>query len=372
MKAPQIIPDLGDALGVAATRGEESLWPAGWQRLSDLWVPAAGVQGAKIVNLCRGGRDCVLQHAARTWTASKFGVGINLAGGTSDEYGLFASSLVDYGTEHTCTMLCKAHNYGDLPLAGNAYNDGGYAFFFNNYNAIAYCNTAGNAVTFNLTGGPYQNLWVQWTVARKGTTVTLYRDGVQVDTDTLGSDDVLELRAIGAYSGGSYEYDGEIAMVAIHGYRMPGAAIREFADSGWWRMLARRPLMRRVGAVGGGATVQPDAVAMPMAVPAPTIAATVQPDPVALAMAVPSAVVQATVQPAPVAMPMGVPAATVAAAVQPAPVAMPMGLPSPTLAAAVQPDPLAMPMAIPSVSAGAPTGGAAAIAAYFLTRLRHG
>jgi hypothetical protein len=120
------------------------------------------------------------------------------------------------------------------------------------------------------------------------------------------------------------------------------------------------PLVIPTPAVGAGRVVTPDPVAVPLVIPAPTVTAhvavTVTPSPVAVPLVIPTptVVVNALVAPSPVAVPLAIPTPTVTAGrvITPSPVAIPLVIPAPTIttgtAVTVTPSPVAITLAIPT------------------------
>lgn len=109
---------------------------------------------------------------------------------------------------------------------------------------------------------------------------------------------------------------------------------------------------------GGSVTISPDAVTVPLVVPAPTVtlgALTLTPDPVSVPLVIPAPTVASTyaLAPDPVAVPLVVATPTVslgALTLTPDPTTIPVVIPAPTIARslALVPDPVAVPLVIPA------------------------
>jgi hypothetical protein len=76
------------------------------------------------------------------------------------------------------------------------------------------------------TGG-----WVQWALVRDGSTLTIYRDGVAVDSSSLGSEGSTSLVGdLGVQSDGHYHLDGDLDEVAVYDDALtPGTVYDQYA-----------------------------------------------------------------------------------------------------------------------------------------------
>jgi hypothetical protein len=75
--------------------------------------------------------------------------------------------------------------------------------------------------------------WVYWALVRDGSTLSVYRDGVLLDTSSLGDEGPTPLIGdIGSTSGLSYFMDGDIDEVAIYGAALPIATLLEHYEVG--------------------------------------------------------------------------------------------------------------------------------------------
>jgi hypothetical protein len=74
--------------------------------------------------------------------------------------------------------------------------------------------------------------WVYWALVRSGQTLTLYRDGLQVGSDSLGGEGASALDgAIGTY-GGRYFLHGDVGQVAVYGAALSPAEVLEHYQVG--------------------------------------------------------------------------------------------------------------------------------------------
>jgi hypothetical protein len=74
--------------------------------------------------------------------------------------------------------------------------------------------------------------WVYWALVRSGQTLTLYRNGVQVGSSSLGSEGASELNGtIGAYSA-SYFLNGDVGQVAVYSSALSASAVELRFEAG--------------------------------------------------------------------------------------------------------------------------------------------
>lgn len=210
---------------------------------------------------------------------------------------------------------------------------------------------SGSTQNVNETGSTTDNNWHHWVVTRaSGGPTTLYKDGVDVTNflanPTYGA--TTGTLNIGGYRDGtSYPFDGAIDEVAIYNTELSSSRVAAHYAAG-------------TGAAD--VTVTPGPVAIPLAIPTPTLVVdrVLTPSPVTMPLAVPAPTVGAgrIVAPSPVTMPLAVPAPTVTAGarVTPAPVTVPLVTPAPTLSVGrvITPSPVTIPLVIPAPTVAVP------------------
>lgn len=136
------------------------------------------------------------------------------------------TTTLDIGTIHTSALWVNWQDSDDGVLLGQALGD--YQFYIDTtdiyYNAV---NDYVSVPRGDLTG------WHHLAVTRNGTSVTFYKDGVQLGTtQTLGGNAASGINSIGAYNNAAYPSRAIIDDVRVYSRILSAAEIKQLAQLG--------------------------------------------------------------------------------------------------------------------------------------------
>jgi hypothetical protein len=127
---------------------------------------------------------------------------------------IFASGFgKNYGTTNSASLWVKGAAANKVLLGGSAFNEGGYFFAFDGSKVYMSANGTFASVTLATTFSQ----WTMLSVARDGTGVSFYTNGVRVGaTQTLAADTAILSGTIGAYYAGGSQFGGYLRDVRIY------------------------------------------------------------------------------------------------------------------------------------------------------------
>ena len=155
------------------------------------------------------------------------------------------SRVANFGKIHTFNCWMKTSDTSYL-LAGHVSTSNWYAFLQDS--GLFYYNAGGSFVS--VSGTANNNAWRMITVVRNGTSVSFFRDAIQVGaTQTLSADNDLLIEAIGGYNNATVLFTGQIADQSFHARPLPLAEIGDLyrLGPGWYQPYQRK----RYAFVGG-------------------------------------------------------------------------------------------------------------------------
>jgi len=144
-----------------------------------------------------------------SWINGKRGKALSFDGST----GKVSFSAISMGTTNSATLWVDYQDTGDGVLLGDT--SGNYFFYVDQTN-VYYSAGLGNFVTV-AHGGLPAGQWTQLGVSRSGSTVTFYKNGVQLGSpQTLTSNSSLSISTIGSYSDSSFPAQAKIDDVRVY------------------------------------------------------------------------------------------------------------------------------------------------------------
>jgi len=173
--------------------------------------------GTKATDFSGNGKTGTLTGAGGlpTWVTGKRGKALNLDG--VDDQVILPS--IDLGTTNSGSLWIDYRDSGDGVLVGRqgiGGGAGGYVFYVDQTD-VYYSPVGGNFVTV-AHGGLTSGQWNHLAVSRSGTSVTFYKNGVQIGVpQTLSSNDALSgIVSIGSYGDGTFPAQARIDDVRIY------------------------------------------------------------------------------------------------------------------------------------------------------------
>jgi len=158
-----------------------------------------------------------------TWRTGALGSAVAFASGDYGDYGgdfmaaLFAAGRTTIYRTHTVSVgvMWAGGPGSDAVVVGNT-STAGYAPYIDQTN-IYYSTGGTNFVTVAHGGLSPDETWMRFSIVRSGTSVTFYKNGVQIGTtQTLASNDDLHLQAVGAYAGGGFFLTGAVDDLRVY------------------------------------------------------------------------------------------------------------------------------------------------------------
>lgn len=182
------------------------------QGLVGYWSPVlTGPTGLQILDLSGQNNNITLQSmdAPTDWVLEQNGYAVDFDG--SNDIGLLPWVL-NLGKVHTFNCWMKTSDTSYI-LAGHLSTSNWYAFLQDS--GLFYYNSGGSFVS--VSGTANNNAWRMITVVRIGTSVSFYRDAVQVGTtQTLSANNDLLIEAMAGYNNVSALFAGKIAEQSFH------------------------------------------------------------------------------------------------------------------------------------------------------------
>ena len=114
----------------------------------------------------------------------------------------------------TTFIWVKFNSYDTVLLGSDTFSDSGYPLYVENANNLYIA--AGGTYTSTTTASLSTNQWIYLTVVRNNTSVTWYKNGINIGTSTLTSSSSNVLKSIGSYNAGGFYLNGNIASTQIY------------------------------------------------------------------------------------------------------------------------------------------------------------
>lgn len=259
-----------------------------------------------------------------------------------------------------CRMLQDGANRC-LISKGVGTEAGGFWFYKRNSDALRfYADNGGIDVKWGANDTVPNDVWIQAVARRIGSSITIFQDAVQGETDSTASSDLTHADGwrVGLDGNSGLDYTGEIDHILIYNRGLSASEIHSlYIDpSHGWR---RDPIELWTAAGGAGVvdvTPTPIAQSLTLTAPAPTIVISDVETPAAqaLTLASPAPTPSVSADPSAQALTLAAPAPTVIGDVAPTPAAQALTLAAP--APAVQIDATVTPAALSlTLAAPAPT-----------------
>jgi hypothetical protein len=121
---------------------------------------------------------------------------------------------INIGNIFTTFIWVKFNSYNTVLLGSNDFADSGYPLYVANLNDLYIA--AGSQYTGITTANLSTNQWTYLTVVRNNTSVTWYKNSVNIGTSTLGSSSSNVLKSVGNYNNGGFPLNGNIASTQIY------------------------------------------------------------------------------------------------------------------------------------------------------------
>ena len=121
---------------------------------------------------------------------------------------------INIGNIFTTFIWVKFNSYNTVLLGSNDFADSGYPLYVANLNDLYI--TAGSQYTGITTANLSTNQWTYLTVVRNNTSITWYKNSVNIGTSTLGSSSSNILKSVGNYNNGGFPLNGNIASTQIY------------------------------------------------------------------------------------------------------------------------------------------------------------
>lgn len=117
----------------------------------------------------------------------------------------------------TTFIWVRFNSYNTVLLGSNNFNDSGYPLYVENANNLYIAaGGVGGVFTSITTANLSTNQWILLTVVRNDTSITWYKNGINIGTATLGSSSSNVLKSVGAYNDSTFPLNGNIALTQIY------------------------------------------------------------------------------------------------------------------------------------------------------------
>lgn len=205
--------------------------------LVGFWCPSlTGATGTQLLDLSGQNNNGTLTNmdAPTDWVDSAQGLALDFDG-TNDIVTL--GRIANFGKIHTFNCWMKTSDTSYI-LAGHVSTSNWYAFLQDS--GLFYYNSGGSFV--NVSGTANDNTWKMITVVRNGTSVSFYRDAIQIGaTQTLSANNDLLIEAIGGYNNVTTLFAGQIAGQSFHSRELTPSEIQTLYQLGPRMGFSRRP-----------------------------------------------------------------------------------------------------------------------------------
>jgi hypothetical protein len=125
----------------------------------------------------------------------------------------------------TTFIWVQFNSYNTVLLGSSDFGDSGYPLYVENANNLYIA--AGGTFTGISTANLSINQWFYLTVVRNNTSITWYRNGINIGTSTLGSSSSNILKAVGAYNNITFPLNGNISSTQIYNRALSSTEITQ-------------------------------------------------------------------------------------------------------------------------------------------------
>lgn len=149
--------------------------------------------------------------------------------GINDYVAVNNGAGLNIGNTYTTSIWVKFNGFNTVLLGSTDFTDSGYPIYVGDSNNIyiaagqTYCGMSNANLTINQ--------WVCLTVVRNATSVTWYKNGVVLSSNTLSTNANNVVKGIGAYNGGGFCINGNISSVQIYNRVLTGSEILQNFNS---------------------------------------------------------------------------------------------------------------------------------------------
>lgn len=185
--------------------------------------PYSYVSGSTAWNdISRGGNNGTLVNGP---TFSSANNGSIVFDGTNDLVRINNGNGINIGNIFTTFIWVRFNSFNTVLLGSNDFADSGYPLYVANLNDLYI--TAGSQYTGINTANLSINQWTYLTVVRNNTSVTWYKNSVNIGTSTLGSSSDNILKSIGNYNNGGFPLNGNISSTQVYNRALSAQEVQQ-------------------------------------------------------------------------------------------------------------------------------------------------